>query len=341
MLARIPNYTTLRNSMRCLLLLLLILLQSCETLSFYSQGISGQAEILAKSRNSKRVINDKQTPEEIRRKLVLAEEICDFAKQHLSLPGDASYHKYADLGREHVVFVIQAAPEFSLEPKTWYYPIVGELDYRGYFDKADAEDAAEKLEAEGYEIHLGGTDAYSTLGFFHDPVLNTFVDYPDIDFAEIIFHELTHRRIFRSGETTFNESLANTVAEEGIRRWLAYKNDTAGLKDYEERLVRREDFYNEIEKTTAALERLYSSDLPEEKMRVKKAKLMADLKARATRLQKRWGGKALEDWLAQDLTNAHLLALATYNSEIPRFRKLLGQSGGDFELFFKKVKELD
>lgn len=340
-LARKANYPTLFPSMRSLLFLPFILFQSCETVNFYAQGVSGQVEILRKSRPNLRVIEDKETPVMIREKLILCEELCEFAKTDLNLPGDASYHKYADLGRKHVVYVLHAAPEFSLEPKTWRYPLIGELDYRGYFDETDAKEFAEELRAEGYDVHLGGTDAYSTLGFFHDPVLNTFIDYSDIDFAEMIFHELTHRRIFRSGETTFNESLANAVAEEGIRRWLISKGDKAGLKNYEEILVRRRDFYSEITRTRASLEKLYASGVSEIQMRTRKASLMQDLNTRANALQKRWGGKALEEWISQDLTNAHLLALVTYNNDIPKFEQLLKDSDGDFVRFFEKVKDID
>ena len=296
-------------------------------------------EILRKSRPSAEVIADASTPETLRKRLLLTAELCDFAGRELALPGDSSYAKYADLGRRHVVFVLYAAPELSLEPKTWHYPVVGEMDYRGYFKEEDAAAYAKQLESDGYETFLGGTDAYSTLGFFHDPVLNTFADYPEIDFAELIFHELTHRRVFRNGETTFNESLANAVAEEGVRKWLISKGSRADLADYEERLIRRRDFYREIDITRRDLTDLYASKLPEEEMRKQKIAILKELKDRARALQRRWGGKQLEAWIRLDLTNAHLLPLITYNSETETFRKLLKESGGDFEAFFRKVEE--
>jgi len=299
----------------------------------------GQMEILRKSRPSAEVIADASTPETLRKRLLLTAELCDFAGRELALPGDSSYAKYADLGRRHVVFVLYAAPELSLEPKTWHYPVVGEMDYRGYFKEEDAAAYAKQLESDGYETFLGGTDAYSTLGFFHDPVLNTFADYPEIDFAELIFHELTHRRVFRNGETTFNESLANAVAEEGVRKWLISKGSRADLADYEERLIRRRDFYREIDITRRDLTDLYASKLPEEEMRKQKIAILKELKDRARALQRRWGGKQLEAWIRLDLTNAHLLPLITYNSETETFRKLLKESGGDFEAFFRKVEE--
>lgn len=326
--------------MRILLLLLILLLTGCGALQFYSQGVSGQFEILRKSRPNEEVIADTSTPENLRKRLLLTKELCELASHKLALPGHSSYGKYADLGRRHVVFVLYAAPEFSLKPKTWRYPVVGELDYRGYFKEEDAATYAKKLETEGYETHLGGTDAYSTLGLFHDPVLNTFADYPEIAFAELIFHELTHRRVFHNGETTFNESLANAVAEEGVRQWLISKGRLADLADYEEQLIRRRDFYREIDITRRDLTELYTSSLPAEKMRKRKHAILAELKNRARALQRRWGGKQLEGWIRLDLTNAHLLPLITYNSEIEAFRKILKESGGDFEAFFRKVEKM-
>lgn len=326
--------------MRYIFFLTTLLLASCQTAHFYTQGVIGQLEILRKARPNQKVIAAADTPEALKKRLELAQKLCDFASSELALPGESAYHKYADLGRRHVVFVMHAAPEFSMEPKKWFYPIVGEMDYRGYFNEADARQYADSLREDGYEVHLGGTDAYSTLGFFHDPLLNTFIDYPEIDFAETIFHELTHRRIFVSGDTTFNESLANMVAEEGIRRWLVSEGRSAELADYEERLERRRDFFNQIAITTAQLENLYASGLPEEAMRERKREILGKLKDRARALQRRWGGKQLERWLELDLTNAHLLALVTYNARIPEFRNLLDEANGNFEEFFEKIEDL-
>lgn len=323
-----------------ILLLLLILLTGCKTLHFYAQGIQGQAEITLKARSNSRLLRDPTTPEPLKQKLLLAREITAFASSHLALPGHASYHRYADLGRRHVVFVIHAAPEFSLEPKSWRYPIVGELDYRGYFKEEDAKAMFLQLQQQGYDVHMGGTNAYSTLGFFHDPLLNTFIDYRDINLAELIFHELTHRRHFRKGETVFNESLANAVAEEGVRLWLESKGRNAELADYEERLVRRRDFYREIDRTRETLEALYASDMPEVEMRKRKQEILRNLKARARSLQQRWGTKSLAAWLRLDLTNAHLNAIAAYHEEVPRFQKILREEGGDFEKFFLRTEGL-
>jgi predicted aminopeptidase len=321
-------------------LLLALGLSGCQTVRFYSQAVSGQAEIVAKSRSNREVMAAAETNERLRKQLAAVEEIRSFATSHLSLPGNESYGRYADLGREHVTWVLYAAPEFSLEPKTWWYPTLGKLDYRGYFREKDTEKLAAKLKKEGYDVYTGGVDAYSTLGWFHDPVLNTFVDSAEIDLAELIFHELTHRKLFRNGDTAFNESLANAVAEEGVKRWLAYHGRRADLRNFEARLVRRRQFYDQIDQSRDQLKALYASGQSEEMMRVKKKAIFASLQGSFRELRRRWGGRGLEGWLTTDLTNAHLVSVATYHHHVPVFQKLLADCGGDLDLFFKKAKSL-
>lgn len=334
--------TAVRFLIRLLTLLVLArVLGSCQTLRFYSQAIGGQAEILRKSRPIGPILADPATDPALRRQLAAVEEIRRFARDHLELPGEESYGRYADLGRDHVTWVLFAAPEFSLEPKTWWYPTLGRLDYRGFFREEDTEELAARLRAEGLDVQTGGVDAYSTLGWFHDPVLNTFVHAPDIDLAELIFHELTHRKLFRSGDTMFNESLANAVAEEGVRRWLKHQGRRADLEKYEARLVRRAEFYERVESTRAELARLYASGAPPEEMRKKKAALFADLRDRFRELRRKWGGRGLEGWLTRDINNADLVSLSTYQEQVPAFRRLLDECGGDLKLFFKRAKRIE
>lgn len=319
---------------------LLPLLVSCQTLHFYGQAIQGQAEILARSRPNKRVLADPASPPRLVRQLTAVEEIRGFASQRLQLPGNESYGRYTDLGRKHVVWVIYAAPEFSLKPKTWFYPMIGEMDYRGYFNGRDSTVLAGKLRDEGYDVYVGGVDAYSTLGWFHDPVLNTFVDYPDVDLAETIFHELTHRKVFHRGDTVFNESLANVIAEEGVRRWLAFHGRTTDLRKYQERLVRRGEFYQEVDIARARLGELYASGKSSDVMRKEKAAILEKLRDQFRELRRRWGGHGLESWLEEDLNNGHIVSLDLYFQQMPRFEKLLADCGGDLTLFYKKADKL-
>ncbi|MEO5914264.1 MAG: aminopeptidase [Luteolibacter sp.] len=312
-------------------------LSSCQTVHFYGQAVSGQYEILARSRSNKVVMADPASPPLLRRQLASIEEIRGFASDQLLLPGDESYGRYTDLGRPHVVWVLYAAPEFSLEPKTWFYPAIGEMDYRGYFHEDDTTALASQLRNEGYDVYVGGVDAYSTLGWFHDPVLNTFVDYPDIDLAETLFHELTHRKVFHRGDTVFNESLANAVAEEGVKRWLKFHGRDADLRKYEGRLVRRREFYHEIDIARANLKTLYASGQPASVMRSRKAAILEKLRDQFRELRRRWGGHGLESWLEEDLNNGHIVSLDLYFQQMPVFEKLLAECNGDLKLFFKKA----
>jgi predicted aminopeptidase len=323
------------------LTVVLALLPACETFRFYGQAVGGQMEILRKSRSNREVVVDPTMSPIVRKQLATVDGIRKFASEHLSLPGDESYGKYADLGRKHVVWVLYAAPEFSLEPKTWFYPAVGEMDYRGYFREEHTVGMSERLKAEGYDVCIGGVDAYSTLGWFHDPVLNTFIDYPDIDLAETIFHELSHRVVFRKGDTMFNESMANVVAEEGVKRWLRHEKRSADLKQYEGRIVRRREFYQEIDRARRELKALYTSGQPAETMREKKKAILVKLRAQFLELRRRWGGKGLEGWLKEDLNNGHIVSLNLYTDLMPHFENLLGDCGGDLELFFKKAETAD
>jgi predicted aminopeptidase len=316
------------------------LLTGCQTVQFYRQAIGGQVEIFRKSRPIEPILANRATRPVLRDRLLAVQKIRQFASEQLGLPGDESYGRYADLGRDHVVWVLYAAPEFSLEPKKWWYPTLGELDYRGFFRERDTLALSAKLREEGFDVYTGGVDAYSTLGWFHDPVLNTFVYSSDIDLAELIFHELTHRRLFRKGDTKFNESLANAVAEEGVRRWLRQSGRKAELADYEERLIRRGEFFDKIDLTRDRLKALYASDLSEEIMRRRKREILADLRDHFRELRRRWGGRGLEGWLKEDINNAHLVSLITYHHHIPAFHRLLEQCGGDLERFFKEAEDL-
>jgi len=330
----------MRAAVTAFALLLVGLLSSCQTLEFYGQGIRGQVEIISKSRRIDRVLADPSVRPAVKKQLVAVQGIRQFASDHLTLPGDKSYGTYADLGRPYVTWVLYAAPEFSMKPKTWWYPTLGHLDYRGYFRESDTRELAARLKAEGYDVEVGGVDAYSTLGWFHDPVLNCFLYESDVDLAELIFHELTHRRVFRDGDTAFNEGLATAFAEEGVRRWLRHQGRLKDLHRYEERLVKREQFYRQIEVTRGELEKLYASGRSEKEMRREKAATLKRLQDQLRELRRRWGGHGLEFWLNGDLNNAHLVSVITYQDQGPKFRKLLKDCGGDPETFFQKAKAL-
>ena len=188
------------------LLLLVAVLPGCQHLGYYRQAVQGQYQIWSREKPIKELIAHPETPPALKARLSLLLKMRAYAKQELKLPVDGHYERYADLGRRYVVWNVNAAPELSLEPKRWWYPFVGKLKYRGYFSEQYARDYGAKLAREHYDVYVGGVEAYSTLGWFRDPVLNTWINHDESDVGEILFHELAHQRVFASGDTDFNEA---------------------------------------------------------------------------------------------------------------------------------------
>ncbi len=186
------------------LLIIVVGVSGCHTLGFYGQAVKGQYQIFAHQESIDKLAAEPETPASLKQRFTLLEDLRSFAKGQLKLPTDSHYRKYVDVHRPFVVWNVEAAPEFSMEPKTWWYPMLGSLEYRGYFSKAGATNYAAYLREKGYDVSVGGVGAYSTLGWFKDPVLNTFIFEEDSELAEIIFHELAHQRLFTRGDTDFN-----------------------------------------------------------------------------------------------------------------------------------------
>ena len=322
-----------------LLLLLCFCLSSCSTLEFYSQAALGQLEISTAQRETREVLGDPSVASEIKDKLILAQKVRDFAKTQLQLPAGKSYTSYADLEREHVSWVVTAAPEFSFKAETWFYPFVGELSYRGYFEKDAAATFAETLRKQNFDVQFAGVDAYSTLGVFRDPVLNTFIDYSDVRFVELLMHELTHRRIFLTGETTFNEGLAVVVGRAGTRQFLRQTSQAAALANYEKGLRRTDEFIKVLTRSTETLNQLYASDKLDSNKRLEKARIFHALQDELATLRESWGGQGLESWLNQPLGNAHITSVLTYYAAVPWFESLLSQHDGNVPMFLAAIEE--
>jgi len=339
-----------------LLLLVVTTLTGCQAISYYAQAIRGHCQVLSRRQSCEKLIADPTTPKELRAKLQLAEEVCDFAKRELKLPVNGHYQCYADVGRRYVVWNVTASPEFSLESKTWWYPIVGSLDYRGYFAEQSARDYADRMARKGFDVYVEGVEAYSTLGWFKDPLLNTFIHHFGAALAEILFHELAHQRVFASGDTDFNEAFATTIGQEGARRWLRNRGDTSALEEYLLVLQRNSQFVQLVADTRQSLEVLYGDErLPDgkiqakkrapetsvEQLRQKKLRIVSRLRDDYQALKTQWGGyDGYDAWFAGDLNNAQLNSVATYYDLVPAFERLLAENDGDLEKFYALVKKL-
>ena len=313
----------------------------CSTLGYYAQSIHGHLAVLDAARPIPDVIADPAAGEQLKQRLERAQQIRAYATRELALPDNGSYTRYADLKRPYVAWNVFATPELSMELKQWCYPVVGCAGYRGYFDKATADAAAEELRAEGYEVNVAGVPAYSTLGWFADPLLNTFIGGSEGQLAGLLFHELAHQVVFVGGDTTFNESFATAVEREGVKRWLASNGDPASRAAYAEFAERRTQFVDLLLKYRTLLQQNYDSRASDEVKRARKRELFAALQSDYAALKLSWGGYAGYDrFFATALTNAHLAAVGAYNDRVPAFDRLLAEQGGNFKAFYGKVKDL-
>ena len=325
----------------CLLAALVLLLPGCQTAGYYAQAIRGQGEILAHRRPIDKLLADPQTPPPLQEKLRLVLRLREFAARELKLPANGHYLRYVELHRRFVVWNVEAAPEFSLKAKAWRYPIVGRLTYRGYFSEAAAQRYAASLARRGLDISVEGIEAYSTLGWFKDPVLSSFIHHHETALAEIIFHELAHQRLFISGDTDFNEAFATAVAEEGVRRWLHAQGNPAAWERYEINRRRHGEFLQLIDETRRELEVLYTSGQSAVELKRRKAEIFTALRTRYEQRQGAWAGtRDYDEWFALPLNNARLNTVATYYDLVPAFQRRLAANDGDLEKFFREIKAL-
>jgi predicted aminopeptidase len=305
------------------------------------ESTEGQFTLMSKREPIARLLGQPSTPPALRTQLEAVTSIRDFARRELELPDNGSYRSYADVGRPYVVWNVVAAPEFSVEAKEWCYPIVGCVAYRGYFSQSKAQSFAAGLAKQGLDVSVAGVAAYSTLGHFDDPILNTMMGWDDIELASIVFHELTHQLLYVAGDAPFNEALATTVEEEGVRRWLRAQGRENDLTAHAARQERYLQVIGLLRRTRAELHALYASGLDARAMRARKRQTFANLRESYGRLTATWDGPApFDSWFRGEVNNAHLAAVATYYDCVPGFERELAAVGGDLTAFYRRVRAL-
>ena len=328
--------------------LLALVLAGCADTRYYWQSVSGHLEMLRAAKPVEQWLADAQTPDSLKDRLALAQRIRSFSVTELGLPDNPSYHRYADLRRRSVVWNVVAAPEFSLTLKTWCFPVLGCVGYRGYFDEADARREAEQLKAQGLEVGVYGVPAYSTLGWMNwaggDPLLNTFIHYPEGELARIIFHELAHQVLYVQGDTMFNESFATAVEQLGSSRWLAAFGSVAARRDYAAFDARRRQFRALALATRDQLRLIYELPAPtasdrQTRVAMKQAALQS-FRDQYARLKQDWGGYAGYDPWVANANNASFGAQAAYDELVPVFEALFARSGGNWRAFYDAVRRL-
>jgi len=314
--------------MKKLLLLLLVFTAGCESLSYYSQAIRGQLGLMGAARPVDDWLADPATPAELRARLETSQRIREFASSRLALPQNGSYGTYADLGRPYAVWNVYAAPRFSVEAKQECFPFAGCVSYRGFFSEEAARRHAARLREEGNDVYLGGVPAYSTLGWFDDPLLSTFIRYSDVQLARLMFHELAHQRVYLKGDTAFNESFAVTVEEEGVKRWLEAGGRSGELEVLRAARLRRQEFALRVAQTRERLAEAFRESIPEQAKLARKAEEWEKLR------------RDYPNSVPVEPNNAYLVSIALYTQLVPDFERLLAGCGGDLKEFYSRVEAL-
>ena len=315
-------------------------LSACAELSYYAQAARGQMSLLADAKPIDRWLSDPEVKDDLKVRLKRVREIRAFAARELGLPDNDSYKRFARLDRPFVMWNVVATPELSLQPEQWCFPIAGCVDYRGYYDQQAAQSFARQLRGKGLDVRVSGVPAYSTLGWFSDPVLSTFIHYPEAELARLVFHELAHQIAYAPGDSQFNESFATAVEEVGVDRWLAQRGDDEVRTSYFSIRQRREDFLKLLEAYRLRLDALYRSERPDADKRQQKTRLLAEMQADYAAMKASWRGYAGYDrWFSEPMSNAHFALISTYHDLVPAFRAML-QEKQHLPEFYQAVRLL-
>lgn len=325
------------------LLALLWMLGGCETLGYYTQAVSGHLELTRARQSVTALLGDPDTPAELRQRLLLTRELLDFAERELSLPASGQYRHYVDLDRDAVVYNVMAAPRFDLEPLRWCFPVAGCVSYRGYFRRSRAEVKARTLAAEGFDVHVGAVAAYSTLGWFQDPLLSTFLWREEAELAELLFHELAHVRVYLPGDTVFNESYATFVGREGARRWLQAQGQEDALAAWQSGHDRRAYFVRFVlrwrEQMAATYAALRAEEAATEAFEAAREGLWEGMRA-AWLAQRPPDAQRYDGFFDAPPSHARLNTVADYHGQLAAFAGLFAAKDGDFERFHVAVADL-
>ena len=319
-------------------------LTGCSTAKYYSHAVVGHLQLTTGLTPIRKAIKQDETNKELRRQLELVTELREFAENKLSLDVGKAYSKYKRLDRSAAVWVVYAAPTFSTKLQTWKYPIVGEYQSRGFFKERMAKEYSAKLHSQGFDVYLGEAIAYSTLGWFSDPLLSTFLDDSDEELAETLFHELTHRTYYLKGDTMFNESFATAFAQKSVQLWLKEKGEEKRLDKYRKKLKRRDEFRSLLQETKNELNLIYKNTNNDSAAILQKRKqdLIQSFKATCITLRKKWNKpKSLESWIDEEVNNAKIAASSVYLLKVPYFNQLWEQANQDPKTYLEMVKTLE
>ena len=314
---------------------------ACTTISYYHQSISGHFKTISKREHIVDIVNDSARDEKLIKQLNLALELRAFASEQLKLPENESYRSYVQLDQPFVTWNVFAADKYSIALQQWCFLVVGCVPYRGYFAESEANNFADKLSEQGLDVYVAGVPAYSTLGWFDDPLLSSMIDRGEITTAAYIFHELAHQQFYLKGDGAFNEAFATAVEEIGVRLWLQQQRRPQELEGYDEWLIQKSIFSQFVKTSRDEFELLYQQDYDVEKMLVEKEILIAEMRRKFADLSN--DNKHISRyarWMSGPLNNAQLGAISLYRELVPAFHDIFAVCKDDFEKFYGLVETI-
>ena len=319
----------------------LLAFTGCSSLGYLAHTASGHLELMSKRQPIASVVQQPETDLKTRASLLNAQDIRDYASSALSLPDNASYTHYVELDRDYVTWVVFAAPELSLQPVSWCFWIIGCVPYRGYFEQAKALEFGEQMSAKGMEIYISPVAAYSTLGWFSDPLLSSMLKRGEISTADIIFHELAHQQLYIKNDTEFNEAFATAVARAGVRDWLRSNRKIELLARYENSVVQKNQLYSQIQQLRLKLKEIYAASSTDDDKRVQKMLVIEEYRTTVDAIISKWEhGNRYRTWALEDMNNAKLNAISTYQELTSEFIALLKVCDNDYHKFYRVVESM-
>lgn len=326
---------------RLLLLTSALTLGGCSTVGYYSQAVTGHLKLMSARQSIEKLLAADDTDPELRGKLQTLVDARRYAVTALALPENDSYSTYVETGRRAITWNVVATEEFSMRANTWCFPVAGCVNYRGYFDRQDAEKFAASLADKSYDITIGGASAYSTLGWFDDPVFDTMLRGDDLRYVGTLFHELAHQVLYVQDDSNFNEAFASFVEQIGVRKWLEDNQQAARIDEYDASLGRAGEFVGLLKNTREALLELYQQPLAEVEMRKRKQDVFGEMRQEYEILKASWGGYGGYDgWFKRELNNARLIAVATYRRFVPAFKAMYIEADSDLLQFYILAEQI-
>lgn len=316
-----------------------LVLCACRTVGYMAHVAQGQAGLVVHQRDIASVVADPATDPALAARLELSRQARQFASDHLLLPANRSYTRYVDLHRPYVVWNVFATPRYSVDPVTACFPVAGCVPYQGFFEEAKARSEAKRLEGKGNDVYVGGVAAYSTLGWFSDPILSSMLRWDDDELAGTIFHELAHQLVYVKGDTAFNESFASFVQEEGLRQWRSQR----GLPPPDSHDQAADDaFSRQVLDLRERLRKVYARGGDALELEAAKQAEIAGFRDR----YRAWsasdvsGNHRFDAWVAAPINNAKLLPFGLYDGWKPAFASLFASGHGDWKAFYAGVRAL-